>query len=182
MNTFYALWKVRTPQEAAKKLAEQRAEFADIAPKNLAQQACKLVGRNIYEKLIRGYTKKQWGRKVEDLPAFIIKRIPVRLTFDNNYFNDTFQGIPSDGYTALVGRMLERVDVRLNIDFFHERNELESLAKKLYLRVVLTNILTLVMEVWNIVAFALKMSSYPWRTIRESLLSTIQTQKLHIRA
>lgn len=130
MNTFYALWKVRTPQEAMDKLAEQRAEFADIEPKNLAEQACKLVGRDIYEKLIRGYTEKQWGRKAEDLPAFIIKRIPVRLTFDNNYFNDTFQGIPSDGYTALVGRMLQGVDVRLNVDFFHERNELESLAKK----------------------------------------------------
>ena len=130
MNTFYALWKVRTPQEAVEKLAEQRAAFADIEPKNLAEQACKLVGRDIYEKLIRGYTEKQWGRKAEELPAFIIKRIPVRLTFDNNYFNDTFQGIPSEGYTTLVGRLLERIDVRLNVDFFHERNELESLAKK----------------------------------------------------
>ena len=130
MNTFYALWKVRTPQEAMEKLAEQRAEFAHIEPRNLAEQACKLVGRDIYEKLICGYTEKQWGRKAEDLPAFIIKRIPVRLTFDNNYFNDTFQGIPSEGYTALVRRILDGIDVRLNVDFFHERNELESLAKK----------------------------------------------------
>jgi UDP-galactopyranose mutase len=130
MNTFYALWKVRTPQEAVEKLAEQRAEFADIEPKNLAEQACKLVGRDIYEKLIRGYTEKQWDRKAEELPAFIIKRIPVRLTFDNNYFNDMFQGIPSEGYTSLVQRLLDGIDVRLNVDFFQERDEIEKLARK----------------------------------------------------
>jgi UDP-galactopyranose mutase len=131
MNTFYALWKVRTPQEAAEKLLEQRAEFADVEPKNLAEQACKLVGRDIYEKLIRGYTEKQWGRKAEELPAFIIKRIPVRLTFDNNYFNDIFQGIPSEGYTTLVRRLLEGVDVRLGVDFFANRYELEKSAEKI---------------------------------------------------
>lgn len=131
MNTFYALWKVRTPQEAAEKLLEQRAEFADVEPKNLAEQACKLVGRDIYEKLIRGYTEKQWGRKAEELPAFIIKRIPVRLTFDNNYFNDVFQGIPSEGYTTLVRRLLEGVDVRLGVDFFANRYELEKSAEKI---------------------------------------------------
>lgn len=131
MNTFYALWKVRTPQEATEKLLEQRAEFADVEPKNLAEQACKLVGRDIYEKLIRGYTEKQWGRKAEELPAFIIKRIPVRLTFDNNYFNDIFQGIPSEGYTTLVRRLLEGVDVRLGVDFFANRCELEKSAEKI---------------------------------------------------
>ena len=131
MNTFYALWKVRTPQEAAEKLLEQRAEFADVEPKNLPEQACKLVGRDIYEKLIRGYTEKQWGRKAEELPAFIIKRIPVRLTFDNNYFNDIFQGIPSEGYTTLVRRLLEGVDVRLGVDFFANRYELEKSAEKI---------------------------------------------------
>ncbi len=131
MNTFYALWGVKTPAEAKAKLAAQRAEFAGLEPHNLEEQACKLVGRDIYEKLIKGYTEKQWGRKATELPAFIIKRLPVRLTFDDNYFNDTFQGIPEKGYTELVQRLLDGIEVRLETDFFAERARWTSLAAKL---------------------------------------------------
>ena len=133
MNTFTKMWSdVKTPADAEKKLAEQRAEFADIeAPQNLEEQALKLVGHDIYEKLIKGYTEKQWGRKCAELPAFIIKRLPVRLTFDNNYFNHTHQGIPLDGYTAMVEKMLDGVEVRLNEDYLRNRGSYDSLGDQI---------------------------------------------------
>ena len=132
MNTFYQLWGVRTPSEAEMEIAKQRAEFAHIQqPQNLEEQALKLCGKDIYEKLIKGYTEKQWGRKATDLPAFIIKRIPFRFTFDNNYFNDTFQGIPYGGYNVLIESLLEGIEVRLDTDFFAHRQELESLADRI---------------------------------------------------
>ena len=130
MNTFYQIWGVKTPQEAKAKIEEQRREMEGRAPQNLEEQAISLVGRDIYEILIKGYTEKQWGRKCTDLPAFIIRRLPVRLTFDNNYFNDPYQGIPIGGYNVLTNQLLEGIEVRLNTDFLANRQELESLAEK----------------------------------------------------
>ncbi|MCR1822457.1 UDP-galactopyranose mutase [Terrisporobacter muris] len=131
MNTFYQLWKVKTPKEAITKIEEQVKEANIEEPKNLEEQAIKLVGKDIYEKLIKGYTEKQWGKKATELPSFIIKRLPVRLTFDNNYFNDKYQGIPVGGYNKIIEKMLENVDVRLNTNFFENREELESIADKI---------------------------------------------------
>lgn len=122
MYTFNKMWGVVTPEEAATKIAEQRAEIKG-EPNNLEEQAISLVGRDIYEKLIKGYTEKQWGRSCTDLPSFIIKRLPVRLTFDNNYFNALYQGIPIGGYTAMVQRMLEGIEVRLNTDYLEEKEK-----------------------------------------------------------
>ncbi len=129
MHTFYQMWGVTTPEAARAKIEEQRAEITG-EPKNLEEQAISLVGRDIYEKLVKGYTEKQWGRSCTELPAFIIKRLPVRYTFDNNYFNDPYQGIPKEGYTALVERLLEGADVRLNTDYLANRAELDALADK----------------------------------------------------
>lgn len=131
MNTFYQLWKVKTPKEAIVKIEEQVKEANIQEPKNLEEQAIKLVGKDIYEKLIKGYTEKQWGKKATDLPSFIIKRLPVRLTFDNNYFNDTYQGIPIGGYDKIIEKMLEGIEVRLNTDFFDNREEFEQIAEKI---------------------------------------------------
>lgn len=130
MNTFNQLWGVQTPTEAIAKIEEQRKEAGIINPRNLEEQALALVGRDIYEVLVKEYTEKQWGRKCTELPAPIIKRLPVRFTFDNNYFNDSYQGIPCGGYTKLVEGMLKKIDVRLNTDFFTDRNNLESIADK----------------------------------------------------
>ena len=129
MHTFYQMWGVTTPEEAKAKIAVQRGEITDT-PKNLEEQAISLVGRDIYEKLVRGYTEKQWGRSCTDLPPFIIKRLPVRFTFDNNYFNDPYQGIPKEGYTALVERLLEGAEVRLGVDYLADREHLNALADK----------------------------------------------------
>ena len=130
MNTFYQMWGVRTPQEARAKIEEQRQEMAGREPQNLEEQAISLVGRDIYEILIKGYTEKQWGRKCTDLPAFIIRRLPVRLTFDNNYFSDPYQGIPIGGYNVITEKLLEGIEVRLGTDFMKHRQELETLAEK----------------------------------------------------
>ncbi|MCK0472275.1 UDP-galactopyranose mutase [Halalkalibacter sp. APA_J-10(15)] len=130
MNTFNKLWGVTTPAEAKRKIKEQREAANITEPSNLEEQAISLVGTDIYKKLIKGYTEKQWGRAATELPAFIIKRLPVRFTYDNNYFNDRFQGIPIGGYTSIIEKMLKGIDVKLNIDFFQTRDELESLAHK----------------------------------------------------
>ena len=130
MNTFYQIWGVKTPQEAKAKIEEQRKEMEGRTPQNLEEQAISLVGRDIYEILIKGYTEKQWGRKCTDLPAFIIRRLPVRLTFDNNYFNDPYQGIPIGGYNVLTNQLLNGIEVRLNTEYLAHRQELESLAEK----------------------------------------------------
>ncbi len=129
MNTFYQLWKVTTPAEAQAKIEEQRKKYTVKNPKNLEEQAISLVGPDIYEKLIKGYTEKQWGRKACDLPTYIIRRLPVRFTFDNNYFNDTYQGIPTGGYTKLVEKMLNGIDVKLNTDYFEHRKTLHEQAE-----------------------------------------------------
>lgn len=125
MNTFNKMWGVVTPAEALDKINEQRQEIKTDNPKNLEEQAISLIGRDIYEKLVKGYTEKQWGQKATELPAFIIRRLPVRLTYDNNYFNDTYQGIPIGGYTQIVEKMLDNdlIDVETNVDFFDKKNE-----------------------------------------------------------
>lgn len=130
MYTFNRMWGVITPEEAAAKIAEQRQAFTG-EPENLEEQAISLVGRDIYEKLIKGYTEKQWGRSCKELPAFIIRRLPVRFTFDNNYFDALYQGIPIGGYTKLVEKMLEGIEVRLHIDYLKNRAELNQLAEKI---------------------------------------------------
>jgi len=129
MNTFYQLWRTRTPQEARKKIEQQRGEYSSIEVRNLEEQALKLVGKDIYEKLIKGYTEKQWGCSAKKLPDFIIKRLPFRFTFNNNYFNDIYQGIPIGGYNQLIDRLLSGSDVLLNTDFFTNRIELRKKAK-----------------------------------------------------
>ena len=138
MNTFYQMWGVHTPAETLAKLEEQRAEARQMLeeqgvsePRNLEEQALLLIGRDIYESLIKGYTEKQWGRPCTELPAFIIRRLPVRLVFDNNYFNDSFQGIPIGGYNQLIEKLLENCDVRLGVDYFDNRDEWNSKATKI---------------------------------------------------
>lgn len=135
MNTFYKLWGVITPEEAKAKIEEQRKASGIEKPRNLEEQAISLVGTDIYEKLIKGYTEKQWGRKATELPAFIIKRLPVRFTYDNNYFNDRYQGIPIGGYTQIVEKMLssERIDVELNTDFLQNVKNICRNFQKLFI-------------------------------------------------
>ena len=138
MNTFYQMWGISNPQEAYKKIEEQKAtaianmQLAGISePRNLEEQAICLIGYDIYEKLIKGYTEKQWGRKCTELPPFIIKRLPVRFIYDNNYFNDKYQGIPIGGYNKLINGLLKGIEARTNVDFFKERNIWENQAKKI---------------------------------------------------
>jgi UDP-galactopyranose mutase len=138
MNTFYQMWGVTTPEEARKKIEEQKADAvaamqaAGVSePRNLEEQALMLIGRDIYETLIKGYTEKQWGRKCTDLPAFIIKRLPVRFVYDNNYFNDRYQGIPIGGYNQLIDGLLEGVETRVNTDFLENRSHWEDIAEKI---------------------------------------------------
>ena len=130
MYTFNKMWGVITPEEAQAKIDEQRKEITG-EPQNLEEQAISLVGRDIYEKLVKGYTEKQWGRDCKDLPAFIIKRLPVRLTFDNNYFNALYQGIPIGGYTKMVANMLKGIEVKLNVDYLEHKTELDAMAEKI---------------------------------------------------
>ncbi len=130
MDTFHAMWGVNTPQEAEQKLVEQRMEYAEIEPKNLEEQALKLVGKDIYEKLIKGYTEKQWGRACTELPAFIIKRLPVRMCYDNNYFDHPYQGIPVDGYTAMIREMQRGIEVRLHEDYLKDREAYRNMAEQ----------------------------------------------------
>ena len=137
MNTFYQMWGVTTPEEARLKIEEQRRvalvamkEAGVTEPRNLEEQAILLIGKDIYEKLIKGYTEKQWGRNCLELPAFIIKRLPVRFVFDNNYFNDKYQGIPEGGYTRMIEKMLDGVEVRLNTDYFGNREYFDSIADR----------------------------------------------------
>ena len=126
MNTFSQMWGVLTPDEAQQKIAEQRKEMEGKTPTNLEEQAISLVGRDIYERLIKGYTEKQWGRKCTELPPFIIKRLPVRFVYDNNYFNDSYQGVPIGGYNKLIDGLLKGCDTMVNVDFFEERKRSNS--------------------------------------------------------
>ncbi len=130
MNTFYQLWGVKTPEEALIKIEEQRKEYAHLVPKNLEEQALHLAGKDIYEKLIKGYTEKQWGRPATEIPGFIIKRLPLRFTFDNNYFNDAYQGIPIGGYNKLFTKLLKGANVISNTNYFDDKLMLDKLAEK----------------------------------------------------
>ena len=131
MNTFNTLWGVVTPEQAKQKIQEQTDKYKDRTPANLEEQALRLVGEDIYELLIKGYTEKQWGRKCCELPAFIIRRLPLRFTYDNNYFDDLYQGIPVDGYTNLINNLLSGIEVRLNTDYFKQFHDFRQYAKKL---------------------------------------------------
>ena len=131
MLTFNKMWGVVTPKEAQDKISEQREKSGILTPKNLEEQAISLVGSDIYEKLIKGYTEKQWGRPCRELPAFIIKRLPVRFTYDNNYFNAIYQGIPVEGYTAMIEKMLEGIEVRLGVDYLENREMMCAVAEKI---------------------------------------------------
>lgn len=131
MNTFSKMWGIKTPQEAKEIIDRQIKEAGITEPKNLEEQAISLVGKDIYEKLVKGYTEKQWGKRATQLPSFIIRRLPVRFVYDNNYFNDKYQGIPMGGYTQMIAKMLEGIEVRLDTDFFAEREELRGQAKKI---------------------------------------------------
>ncbi len=131
MNTFHALWGVITPEEAKQKIEKEKREAGITEPKNLEEQAISLVGKTIYEKLVKGYTEKQWGKKATELPSFIIKRLPVRFTYDNNYFNDSYQGIPIGGYTQIIEKMLDGIEVRLDYDYFEHKDELKDIAYKI---------------------------------------------------
>ncbi len=131
MNTFNKLWGVITPQEAKKKIENQIKELNTLNPKNLEEQAISLVGTDIYEKLIKGYTEKQWGKECKELPSFIINRLPVRFTYDNNYFNDKYQGIPIGGYNKIIDKFLEGIDVKLNENYFDKKEEYNQLAQKI---------------------------------------------------
>lgn len=130
MNTFYQLWGVTTPAQAKAKIAEERAPYATSTPSNLEEQALFLGGKDLYEKLIKGYTEKQWGRPATQIPSFIIKRLPFRFTFDNNYFNDLYQGIPNGGYNALTDALLDGVEVETEINYFDDTDKYNSLAAK----------------------------------------------------
>ena len=131
MNTFSRLWNIKTPKEAKAIIEKQKVDSGIINPKNLEEQAISMVGKDIYEKLVKGYTGKQWGKPCTELPSFIIKRLPVRFTYDNNYFNDLYQGIPIGGYTQIIEKMLDGIDIKLNCDFFEHRKELEKSATKI---------------------------------------------------
>ena len=130
MNTFSKMWNIKTPQEAKDEIAKQIATLNITSPKNLEEQALSLVGKDVYEKLIKGYTEKQWGRSCKELPAFIIKRLPLRFTYDNNYFNARYQGIPIGGYTAIIEKMLNGIDVKLNTDYFDFIKQNSDIAEK----------------------------------------------------
>ena len=131
MNTFNKLWGVITPKQAKEKIDEEIKKANIVNPQNLEQQAISLVGTTIYEKLVKGYTEKQWGKKATELPSFIIKRLPIRFTYDNNYFNDIYQGIPIGGYTSIIEKMLYGIDTRLNTDFFNNREYFENISDKI---------------------------------------------------
>ena len=176
MYTFNKMWGVVTPEEAAAKIEEQRKEITG-EPKNLEEQAISLVGRDIYEKLIKGYTEKQWGRDCKDLPAFIIKRLPVRLTFDNNYFNALYQGIPIGGYTKMIANLLDGIEVRLNTDYLENKAELDELADKVVYTAPSMPTLTISWAHWSTALFVLKMRFSISPVSKAMLQSTTQIVK-----
>ena len=167
MNTFTKMWGVVTPKEAAEKIAQQRAEAGITDPKNLEEQAISLIGTDIYTKLIKGYTEKQWGRSCKELPAFIIKRLPVRYTFDNNYFNDRYQGIPVGGYNKLIEGLLAGIEVRTGVDYLKCRDEYKKYCKKrLSIPAPLTNTLVTNWAPWNTAACVLRRNASKKKIIR----------------
>ena len=165
MNTFSKMWNIATPDEAMAIIEEQRKEIKG-EPKNLEEQAISLVGRDIYEKLVKCYTEKQWGRDCKELPAFIIKRLPVRFTYDNNYFNDSYQGIPIGGYTAVIDKMLDGIDVMLDTNSLTTRKNLTPWLIRLYTRALLMRTSIIASEILNTEAFVLRPKNLTRRIIR----------------
>lgn len=181
MNTFYQMWGVTTPQQAREKIKSQIEEAGIKEPANLEEQAISLVGKDIYEKLVKGYTEKQWGRRASELPAFIIKRLPVRFIYDNNYFNDRYQGIPVGGYTKMIEKMLDGIDVELNTDFLKNKEKYMSVADK----VIYTGTIDAYFDYcygeleYRSLRFEMKCSNS--RIIREMQLSIIRNMRCLIR-
>ena len=161
------MWGVVTPEQAALKIEEQKKQVGIENPKNLEEQAISLVGTDIYEKLIKGYTEKQWGCPCTELPAFIIKRLPVRLTFDNNYFNALYQGIPIGGYTKMVSNMLQGIEVKLGVDYLQNKAELDAMADKVVYTGPLMLISIINWDSWNTARYVLKMKYWISRIFRE---------------
>lgn len=178
MYTFNKIWGVVTPEDAMAKIEEQRKEITG-EPRNLEEQAISLVGRDIYEKLIKGYTEKQWGRDCKELPAFIIKRLPVRLTFDNNYFNALYQGIPIGGYTKMIANLLDGIEVRLNTDYLKNKSELDARLTRLSTPVPSMLTLDIGWARWNTVLSALRMSCWISPAFRATPPSIILIAKHH---
>ena len=181
MNTFNKMWGVRTPAEAKARIDEQRASVQG-EPRNLEEQAIKLVGTDIYRKLVKGYTEKQWGRDCKDLPSFIIKRLPVRFTYDNNYFNDAYQGIPIGGYNVLIGKLFEGADIETGVDFLEHREKYMAMGDKVVYTGAIERIMISALESWNTARYVLRRKFLIWKIIRELPLSTIQTERLPIPA
>lgn len=167
MNTFHQLWGVRTPAEAEAKIREQISRMHITNPRNLEEQALALVGQDVYEKLIEGYTRKQWGRECRELPAFIIKRLPLRYTYDNNYFKDPYQGIPKGGYTEIIRKLLEGTQVILKIDFLQIKRSFALRQKKWCLQVCWMSFMITATALWIIVLSGLRQKCWIWLIIRE---------------
>ena len=165
MNTFSKMWGIRTPEEA-KTIIEEQRKAVPGEPKNLEEQAIKLVGKDIYEKLVKGYTEKQWGRDCKELPAFIIRRLPVRFTFDNNYFNALYQGIPIGSYTKMIENILKGVEVRLNTDYLKNREELDKEVKK----VVYTGPMILVTSIFHYTFAMMLLLAYGYALLADKLV------------
>lgn len=181
MNTFYTLWGCKTPLEAMEIIDKQRKEAGIENPKNLEEQAISLVGSDIYRILIKEYTEKQWGRKCSQLPPFIIKRLPIRFTFDNNYFNDLYQGIPLGGYNCLIEKLLDGVEVKISTDFFENRSYWNSVSKGLFLPEKLMNTSITDTVDWNIALLNLRQKNYQQLIFRETRLLIIHLQMFLIR-
>ena len=168
MNTFSKMWNISTPAEAKKIIEEQKKEITG-EPKNLEEQAISLVGREIYEKLVKGYTEKQWGRDCTALPAFIIKRLPVRYTYDNNYFNDLYQGIPIGGYNVIIDRLFEGCDIETGVDYLEKKEYYDGLGKRSCIREPLMLIISISLASWNTAACVLSLRFWMRKTTRALL-------------
>lgn len=180
MNTFSKMWNIATPQEAKDIIASQIADLNITEPKNLEEQALSLVGKDVYEKLIKGYTEKQWGRDCKDLPSFIIKRLPLRFIYDNNYFNDRYQGIPIGGYTKIVEKMLDGIEVRLNTNYLDNREEFDAMADKIVYTGMIDQFYDYKLGVLEYRSVRFETEELPRKTIREMPLSTTQKEKCRI--
>lgn len=180
MNTFSKMWNIATPQEAKDIIASQIADLNITEPKNLEEQALSLVGKDVYEKLIKGYTEKQWGRDCKDLPSFIIKRLPLRFIYDNNYFNDRYQGIPIGGYTKIVEKMLDGIEVRLNTNYLDNREEFDAMADKIVYTGMIDQFYDYKLGVLEYRSVRFETEELPMENYQEMPLSTTQKEKCRI--
>lgn len=180
MNTFSKMWNIATPQEAKDIIASQIADLNITEPKNLEEQALSLVGKDVYEKLIKGYTEKQWGRDCKDLPSFIIKRLPLRFIYDNNYFNDRYQGILIGGYTKIVEKMLDGIEVRLNTNYLDNREEFDAMADKIVYTGMIDQFYDYKLGVLEYRSVRFETEELPMENYQEMPLSTTQKEKCRI--